>query len=404
MNTSGDNRYANHHYHPSTVTSNGVLSTLDRKLHKDLIRRIYGSVSQDKDKVYVNVPVLTVNEAQAFYASEEAVFRKALETQEVEEKKESDRKRKASDKIEKEAERERSFKLSLTSDQLTDYEEIKENFIKQIKLLGEQEKDDIVRQLDETVALLKEEQSVKEQAQLERKKEEEELITSYGGLNRYNLTSKSFHAIHPDACRQLFGYESFQIMNTMLGCWFPKLEIEEVPKVGEDPSISEYEKCLITIMKFHRSLPSTILGMFWNRSDTRINEYIDQWAPNLGWAGQQVSLLDMDPDFFDYALPDVYKRKKVSAHVQVDGKIIQTEEPRSSNIMKRMMYSNKTSSTGLLYLDWILPCGLSFFHTPLFLGRLSETSLVQLICDLKKVVIFHQDDTTIPYLPAKKFI
>ena len=35
---------------------------------------------------------------------------------------------------------------------------------------------------------------------------------------------------------------------------------------------------------------------------------------------------------------------------------------------------------------------------------LSETSLVQLMCDFKKVVVFHQDDTTIPYLPAKKFI
>jgi len=73
---------------------------------------------------------------------------------------------------------------------------------------------------------------------------------------------------------------------------------------------------------------------------------------NLGWAGQQVSLLDMDPDFFDYALPDVYKRKKVSAHVQVDGKIIQTEEPRSSNIMKRMVFSNKTFILGLDFALW----------------------------------------------------
>ena len=78
--------------------------------------------------------------------------------------------------------------------------------------------------------------------------------------------------------------------------------------------------------------------MLWNREDTSINDSIDQWAPYLGWAGQQVSLLDMDPGFFDFAMPDVYKRAKVEAHVQVDGKIIQTEEPRSSNIMKRMMY------------------------------------------------------------------
>ena len=66
--------------------------------------------------------------------------------------------------------------------------------------------------------------------------------------------------------------------------------------------------------------------MLWNREDTSINDYIE-WASNLGWAGQQVSLLDMDPGLFDFAMPDVYKRAKVEAHVQVDGKIIQTEEP-----------------------------------------------------------------------------
>ena len=97
--------------------------------------------------------------------------------------------------------------------QLTEYEEIiriKENFNKQVKLLDKQEKDELVRRLQETEALLMEEQSMKKQAQLEREKEENELITKYGGLNRYNLTSKAFHEMHPGACRQLFGYESLQ--------------------------------------------------------------------------------------------------------------------------------------------------------------------------------------------------
>ena len=93
------------------------------------------------------------------------------------------------------------------------------------------------------------------------------------------------------------------------------------------------------------------------------------------------------------------KKKKVEGvGALVDGKIIQTEEPRSSNLLKRM------TSTGALYIDWILPCGLSFFSTPLFLGRRSETSLVQLICDFKKVVVFYENDNVTPYLPAKKFI
>ena len=90
-----------------------------------------------------------------------------------------------------------------------------------------------------------------------------------------------------------------------------------------------------------------------------INEYISEWASCLGRAGQQVSLLDLDPGFFYKVYPD--KKKKVEGvGALVDGKIIQTEEPRSSNLLKRM------TSTGALYIDWILPCGLSFFSTPLF--------------------------------------
>ena len=69
-----DYRFANHHYHPSTVANDGSMSTLDRVLHKEVIRRIHGCVSRNKEKVYVNVPLLTVDEAAEFYISEETLF------------------------------------------------------------------------------------------------------------------------------------------------------------------------------------------------------------------------------------------------------------------------------------------------------------------------------------------
>ena len=96
--------------------------------------------------------------------------------------------------------------------------------------------------------------------------------------------------------------------------------------------------------------PIYFRSSLWNRSDTMINEYISEWAPCLGRAGQQVSLFRLDPGFFYKVYPD--KKEKVEGvGALVDGKIIQTEEPRSSNHLKRMMYSNKTSSTGALYID-----------------------------------------------------
>ena len=84
--------FANHHYHPSTVANDGSMSTLDRVLHKEVIRRIHGFLSRDKEKVYVNVPIMTCDEAKEFYISEETLFKEALELQKVEEKKEYDRK------------------------------------------------------------------------------------------------------------------------------------------------------------------------------------------------------------------------------------------------------------------------------------------------------------------------
>ena len=41
IRTDGDHRFANHHYHPSTVTDSEVLQTLDQALHKDVIRSLF---------------------------------------------------------------------------------------------------------------------------------------------------------------------------------------------------------------------------------------------------------------------------------------------------------------------------------------------------------------------------
>ena len=33
----------------------------------------------------------------------------------------------------------------------------------------------------------------------------------------------------------------------------------------------------------------------WGKSESSINDYINHWGPILGWAGNQISLLDVDP-------------------------------------------------------------------------------------------------------------
>ena len=76
--------------------------------------------------------------------------------------------------------------------------------------------------------------------------------------------------------------------------------------VGDDPSVSKYGKCNIIVMEFHRYPQYIILGHFWIKCEIAINKYVNQWAPNIGWAGQQVSLLDLDPEYLNHACPEKY--------------------------------------------------------------------------------------------------
>ena len=139
--------------------------------------------------------------------------------------------------------------------------------------------------------------------------------------------------------------------------------------------MTEFEKCLVCIMKFHRGFPDFTLSLMWGKSESSINDYINYWGPILGWAGNQISLLDVDPGFFTFAYPKEYiDRKFVNIGSVVDGKIYQTEERRGINVIKRVQFSNKTSSSGALAMDWMLPCGIGHFHSVLMMAKLSETN------------------------------
>lgn len=222
-----------------------------------------------------------------------------------------------------------------------------------------------------------------------------------GGLNRFNITSDSWHDKNPEACHNLFGFKTFKIMKVFLRCCFPKLLQNVGSFCNANKHITEFEECLVCIMKFHRAFTDLTMSLMWGKKRSSINNYINKWGPILGWAGNQLSLLDAAPTWFDFAEPQEYKDNNVvNIGCVIDGKIFQTEERRGMSIIKRAQYSNKTSSAGALLMDWMFTCGVGFMHSPLMFAKLSEGQLVRLCCKLPRYIQF-EDKEYKTYLPEK---
>lgn len=126
-----------------------------------------------------------------------------------------------------------------------------------------------------------------------------------------------------------------------------------------------------------------------------IERAIDKWAPKLGQKGLECSILDILPAFLDYAMPQKFKDvnyEKVG--YLVDGKTFMVEENRKYSNIKRLTYSSKTHSAGVLVLDYSIPMGLGIYHSPAMCGRCTEPALVKLCCDQPRFINFDEAPET----------
>ena len=115
-------------------------------------------------------------------------------------------------------------------------------------------------------------------------------------------------------------------------------------------SMTEFEKCLLTKMRIHRGYPQSTLGLIWGRSVTRVSEFISEWAPRWGEAGEDLSILDISEEFLVDTYPESYKSQfgvpvvgstKGGICAVPDGKDFMTEVPRSNTVLTRASHSDK---------------------------------------------------------------
>jgi hypothetical protein len=116
----------------------------------------------------------------------------------------------------------------------------------------------------------------------------------------------------------------------------------------------------------------------WGRSN--IGSYVRKWGPLWGVAGSDLSILDINEEILIALTPEDFKNgctDKVCG--LVDGKDFKIETIRTHSGLTRAIHSNKVNCSALRVLSYVLNNGLNIERSDAYLGRASETHIVQVL-------------------------
>jgi hypothetical protein len=141
-----------------------------------------------------------------------------------------------------------------------------------------------------------------------------------------------------------------------------------------------FQKLLITKMKFQRSFPEETLVCIFNLHRSTINTYARKCSPMWGEVGQFMSILPLTEDYLIKQMPANFHLLGLSNVAGMpDGKDIMTDTYRMNNAFTKAMFSDKVHHSGARYIAWVTSSGLACEHSPLFMARASETSIVRIM-------------------------
>lgn len=195
------------------------------------------------------------------------------------------------------------------------------------------------------------------------------------GIIRSNIVCPTWHEKNPNFVPYWLGFRSYAEFTIYHKCLWPDVSTTVDVKSGK---ITEYEKSIITKMFFRKGLEMELLGNIWGRRN--IGRYIKSWSPLWGEAGADLSILDVNETILTALTPEDYVNgctDKVCG--LVDGKDFKTETIRIHSGITRASHSNKVNCSALRVLSWILNNGLNVERSEPYLGRASETHIVQVL-------------------------
>ena len=220
-------------------------------------------------------------------------------------------------------------------------------------------------------------QALKEEKDLMNVREVEALLHR-GGLSRSNILNRKWHELHPNACRQLFGYEKYEHMVRCITKvhWSLFDETYSAPDVA---GLTDFEAIVVTRMYLHLGYTHEIMALIWNVPRRTLGDIFAKWAPQWAKHAKRFCRLPVSRNYVVLSQPAWFKdRYNMPISVMVDGKDITIDTPRQQSLYARWCYSNKEKFQAVRGITWSGPHGLVQMTTDLFCGRTSEAALVKL--------------------------
>ncbi len=199
------------------------------------------------------------------------------------------------------------------------------------------------------------------------------------GLTRRGFVSKEWHRHNPNAARHFFGFQTFKELVYYLHALFDVLPPSRPQEITKDTPIQPFEKYLMGFMRIHTGMTVESIATIWGRKDGTTSEIVTAAVKSIGNAGKDLSILDITEEYLLKTVPQQYVDEGLERCCAVpDGKDFKIYTTRKNTMFTRASYSDKVHASAVRCISWSTPHGLSFEHTDLFLGRVSEKKLVEL--------------------------
>ena len=114
------------------------------------------------------------------------------------------------------------------------------------------------------------------------------------GLQRMTILTEAYHSSNPSLCNHLFGLRTFVEYRLYCTILFPDLTL--VSAATNLDSITESEKCSMTLMKFRKRMSNQVFAAIWNRGRTVIGKYVIEWSVRWGRAAEIMIDLDLSTE------------------------------------------------------------------------------------------------------------
>lgn len=203
-----------------------------------------------------------------------------------------------------------------------------------------------------------------------------ELLYS-SGLQRGLILNDTWQLSNPTVCTHLFGFHNFKENKFYCTCLFPQLVLSYGKKQSD--AITEWEKCTMTKLRMRRGLTHEVIGAIWSRSRCIVGIYIKEWSQCWEVAGSYLSDLDLTQAYLDAERPKIFSdADEENVAILVDGKDFMIDDPKKNSAMKKAVWSDKIHHAAARIITWSAPAGLTVEHSPLFMGRVTESAIVSL--------------------------